>query len=164
MAAEIEIIKVCGEAGYETETVVAEVGLKSVDDATTPVADAPITIPAAGTNYSYESWLRFRLKVAPSNKCDNFKIWSNGSPIATGVVATINTSAVTTYSTPVNTQSTQGTRDNFANHDSSNKISVGGTLINVGDKTDFMVFQLEVSSSASPGDISFTCYYSYDEQ
>jgi len=163
MSAEIEIIKVCGAAGYETETIKTDVDLKSIDDASTPRAEAPIEILDEGTAYSYESWLRFRLKVVPDNKLENFKIWSEGTDIEVGVIITINTDAVNTYSTPSDSESTEGTRDNFKNKGVGSKIDVAGELTGVGDKTDFMVFQLEAASNASPGDIEDTVNFSYDE-
>ena len=163
MSAEIKLIKTCGQSGYETETEVTTPALKSVDDATTAPADAPVKIPASGTNYSFESWLRFKCTVAPANQLTNFKLWSDGADPATGVSDTVNTDAVSSYSEPKDSQSVAGTRDNFKNKDSANKISLGGTLVNVADKTDFMVFQEEVINQAAPGSVSFNVNYSYDE-
>ena len=165
MAATIVVIKTHGASGYETESQDTEFGLKSVDDHTTAPADAPVQIPdSPGTNYSYECWMRFKCTVAPSNVCENFKVWSSGSAVGTGVVITVNSDAVTTYSTPVDTDSAQGTRVDFATKDSGSKISVTGSLVSNGDKSDFSVFQLEVSEAAAPGDMADqTVYYSYDE-
>lgn len=164
MAATIVVLKTHGASGYETESTDIIFGLKSVDDHATPPADAPVTIPAAGTNYSYECWMRFKCTVAPSNMCENFKIWSSGSAVGTGLVITVNSTAVTTYATPVNTDSNKGTRVDFATKGSGAKISVAGELNAIGEKTDFSVFQLEVGTTTSPGDMADqTVYYSYDE-
>jgi hypothetical protein len=108
--------------------------------------------------------MRFKCTVAPSNLCNNFKVWSSGGAVGTGVVLTVNSDAVNTYATPVDTDSAQGTRVDFATKGSGSKISVAGDLISGGDKSDFSVFQLEVGPTASPGDIAEqTVYYSYDE-
>jgi hypothetical protein len=164
MSATIVIIKTHGALGYETESVDTEFGLKAVDDHSTSPADAPIEIPDIGTNYSYECWMRFKCTVAPSNQCENFKIWSSGAAVATGLVITVNSDAINTYATPVDTDSIKGTRVDFADKDSGDKISVAGSLVNNGDKTDFSVFQLEVGQTASPGNMpDQTVYYSYDE-
>lgn len=164
MAATIVVIKTTGASGYEVETQKSTIGLKSVDDATTAIADAPVSIPTAGTAYSYESWLRFKCTVAPDNEVTNFKVWDDGVALDTGVDITLNNDAVITYATPVNTVSTKGTRSSLNSHGSGNKIDVDGTLTGIGDKSDFSVFQLEVINTASPGDItSKTVNYSYDE-
>lgn len=162
MAATIDVIKTYGTTGTPTEVVVTSPGLLSTNDNAAP-SSSPVVVPMAGTNYSYECWLRFKCTVAPATQVTNFKIWSDGAAVATGVVITVNTDAVTTFATPVVTDSTQGTRDDFANHGSGAKINVAGTLVNVGDKSDFSVFQLEVGTTASPGNISETVTFQYDE-
>ena len=163
MAATIVLIKVCGDSGYEAETEVSDINLKDIDDATTPIEDVAVEIPSEGTGYSYESWVRFKCLIAPANEITNFKIWSEGTVIATGVSISINTTQMIAYSTPVKTQSTQGTRDNFKNRGVASKIDVEGDIVGVGEKTNFMVFQLEAGSSAAPGNVSDTCNYSYEE-
>lgn len=163
MAATIKIDKTCGASGYETSTEVTDVKLKNIDDATTLAANSPVEIPAAGTNYSYESWLRFKCTVVPANQCNTFRIWSDGAIVATGVTISINTNQVDTYATPVKTLSTKGVRDNFKNRSSISKVSITGTLTGEGDKTNFSVFQLEVGATATPGDVSDIASYSYDE-
>jgi hypothetical protein len=164
MAATIVVIKTHGALGYETESQDTTFGLKSVDDHATAPADAPVSIPDIGTNYSYECWMRFKCTVAPSNTCENFKVWGSGAAVETDLVITVNSDAVNTYATPVNTDSAAGTRVDFATKGSGAKISVAGDLVNIGDKTDFSIFQLEVDPLASPGDMADqTVYYSYDE-
>lgn len=164
MSATIIVIKTHGASGYETESQDTIFGLKSVDDHATAPADAPVQIPDVGTNYSYECWMRFKCTAAPSNTCENFKIWSSGAAVGTGLVITVNSDAVNSYATPVVTDSAQGTRVDFATKGSGAKITVAGSLVNIGDKTDHSVFQLEVGTTAVPGDMADqTIYYSYDE-
>ena len=165
MAATIIVIKTHGASGYETESQDTIFGLKSVDDHATAPADAPVQIPdSPGTNYSYECWMRFKCTAAPSNVCENFKVWSSGAAVGTGIVITVNSDAVNSYATPVVTDSAQGTRVDFATKGSGAKISVAGSLVNIGDKSDFSVFQLEVAETAAPGDMADQIvYYSYDE-
>lgn len=165
MGATIEIIKTWGDSGSPTESADTTFGLKSVDDHATAPADAPVTVPSgAGTNYSYECWLRFKCTAAPDNLCTDFKVWGPGTAIATGVVITINTDAVDTYVTPVDTESAQGTRGDLADHGTGAKIDVAGDLVNENDETDFLVLQLEVDNTAGAGDIPAPdFYYSYDE-
>ena len=164
MSATIEIAKQYG-ASPGTEGIITGLALKSVDDATTTGPNAPITIPTSGTSYSYESWLRFKCTAAPDNEVGSFKIWGSGSAIQSGAfVITVNTDSVTSYATPVNTESEQGTRADLADHGSASKISVGGTLDAEGEYTDFVVLQAEVTSSALPGNVAQqTIYYEYTE-
>jgi len=162
MPATIVPIKTYGNSGSPTEVTTTTPGLLSTDDNATP-ATSPITIPSAGTIYSYESWLRFKCTAVPANQCTNFKVWSAGTTVGTGVVITVNTDAVAAYVTPVSTVSANGTRADFATKGSGSKISVAGSLVNNGDKTDFSVFQEEVGATAGPGNISYTVNYSYDE-
>jgi len=163
MAATIEVLKTYGDSGSPTEVVVTQPGLLSTDDNASPIS-SPIIVPTGVDNYSYECWLRFKVgAVAPANQCTNFKIWSSGVAVGTGLTITINTSAVTTYVTPVVTESVVGTRVDFVTKNSVSKVSVAGTLVNIGDKTDFSVFQLAVANTAGPGNVSYTVNYSYDE-
>jgi hypothetical protein len=76
---------------------------------------------------------------------------------------TVNSDAVDTYVTPVDTDSAVGTRAAFVDKDSTDKISVAGELVDIADQSDFMVFQLEVGPTATPGNKTYTVNYSYDE-
>jgi hypothetical protein len=164
MPATIQIIKTYGAGPAGTEANDTEFGLKAVDDHATAPADAPVVIPDVTTVYSFESWMRFKCTVAPSNQCDNFKIWSSGAAVGTGLVITVNSDAVAAYATPVDTVSAAGTRVDFASHGSGAKISITGTLVDIDDETDFSVFQLEVGATAVPGDITpQDVSFSYDE-
>ncbi len=162
MAATIVPIKTYGASGAQTEVENATPGLLATDDNAAP-ASSPIVVPSTGTAYSYECWMRFKCTVAPDNQVTNFKVWSSGSSLGTGRKVTVNTDAVAAYATPVITQSAAGTRADFASRGSGSKISVAGTLTAQGQKTDFLVFQLEVEPTSGPGNVSDTVYYSYDE-
>jgi len=162
MAATIDVIKTYGNSGTPTEVVVTAPGLLSTDNDAAP-AVSPVTVPGEGTSYSYECWLRFKCTVAPDNVCENFKIWSSGVAVGTGLVITVNSTAVDTYVTPVTTLSAAGTRVDFATKNSAAKVSVVGSLDAEDEKSDFFVFQLEVLPATAPGNKSYTCNYSYDE-
>jgi len=159
------VISVCQQSGVGySSTVVAknEFYFLPIDSNVETSDDWPIPISPTSTVYSYEMWLFFRCDVAPNTKVYNFKIWTSGS-LPTGNNITVNTSDIWTYQDPVNTKSTAGTRDNLINYTSSNKLNISGELTKVGDKTAYIVLQLEVSPSASSGTNSQTIYYSYDE-
>ena len=81
----------------------------------------------------------------------------------TGFNITLNSDSITVYVAPVNTISTQGIRANFSDYTSGSKLSIGGTLTDVGDYSDYMVFQLSTISTGTGGSKSETLYYSFDE-
>lgn len=151
---------------YENVTVAkSEFYYISVDNCLADYADYKVQILSSGTNYSYEVWLRFRCDVAPGASCSNFKIWTIGS-LASGLGITVNSDAVTTYDTPSSSLSTQGTRASILTYTALNKLSIGGTLVNIGDKSNFMVFQLSVADTAdlsSGGSDELDILYQYDE-
>ena len=130
----------------------------NVEDST----DYPMDVPQAGTIYSYEKYIFFRCDASPSQYCKNFKIWTTGS-LGTGQKITINSTDVTSYVAPVNSKSVQGTRASLLDYTVSNKLSITGELNNVGDVTDWMVFQLELSSSAEDGHNTLDVWYEYQE-
>jgi len=168
MTATIVMAKCTGTNASTTATVTS-IALKAVDDATgaptegNDASNHPVSIPSSGTSYSYETWLRWYCTGAPDNQCTNFKFWSTGS-LDTGLDITANSDAVSAGVTPVNTESSAGTRASWADYGSGSKISVSGTLTGTGQSTDFIVLQLEVLNTATQGDMSTeTAYYSYDE-
>jgi hypothetical protein len=121
VAATINPIKTYGTSGSPTEVVTATPGLLSTNDNAAP-ASSPVNVPSVGTGYSYECWMRFYCTLAPANQCTNFKIWSSGGVVGTGLVITVNTDAVDTYVTPVDTDSVAGTRADFSTKDSYAKL------------------------------------------
>jgi hypothetical protein len=134
------------------------------DDATISPADSPVIIPAIGTNYSFEVWLRARVDVAPDSQCYNFKAWYDSGIPGDGYKVTVNSDIVSSYVQPVNVESVQGTRIDFTTKNSEiDSLSLDGTLINIGDYTSWLVFQLEIDSDADRGSNELVWYLQYDE-
>jgi hypothetical protein len=152
---------------YENVTVAkSEFYFVSVDSCLADFEDYKVQILDSGINYSFEIWLRFRCDTAPAATCSGFKIWTAGS-LPSGIDITINTDLVDAYTTPVSTISTSGTRDSILNHTSASKVNVFGTLVNIGDKSGFIVLQLAVDDIAeieSLGEDELIIVYSYDEE
>jgi hypothetical protein len=65
-----------------------------IDDATASKNSNRISLPVAGTKYSYEVWIRCRCDLAPSTKCDNFKAWYDSGIPVTGYTITVNSDEV----------------------------------------------------------------------
>jgi hypothetical protein len=135
-----------------------------LDSATASKTTNPITLPEAGTKYSYEVWIRCRCDLAPETKCENFKSWYDSGMPVSGYVVTVNSDAVSVYAAPVDVQSSQGTRVNFTTKNSEvDSIDLTGDLENVGDYTSYLVFQLEISSLAAIGSFGADYLIQYDE-
>jgi len=162
MSATIVVVQRSGIGYSASDVAKALFYFLPIDSNVEEPADNPVEAPAAGTVYSYELWLKFRVDVAPSTQCNEFKIWTSGS-LTLGNNITINTTDISTYTAPVNSKSNKGTRADVTDYTSENKLSIAGTLVNIGDVSNYMVFQLELSSLAVAGDENFTIYYQYTE-
>lgn len=143
--------------------------------------DNPIQIPGAGTNYSY--WVSARLSAdsAPSGTIDNLRWYSDGTNnLGTGVtckVAKASTGADAGYRQATGTLGQTGTLLNQTNHTgldaapadcfgktSGSPLALNGSQTGTGDFGDFVVYQIEVASTASPGATpQETFTFKYDE-
>jgi len=161
MAATIEM-QACTSTDAGTEATAAAITFRANDSADNN-SDNPITIPGSGTTYSYEKWLRWKCTAAPDTQCTNFKFWGPNSTPGTGLV--IYAGTTDTGVTPTDSDSSVATTRQDTNYyDSSNTLSIAGTLTTIGNETDYLVLQLDVGDTATQGDMTQqTMYYSYDE-
>ena len=122
----------------------------------------PITIPGAGTDYSYENWQQLEITGGTFTSADTFRHYIDAAP---GSGRTIFTSAQTgtpsnpSGTTPVDTNSTiadqaMPTTDPAAS-------TINGSLTGVGS-TGYVVTQLDVASTATAG-FSGTLTWAWDE-
>ena len=156
------VLRVCTGTNAATEATVSGITMRSNDSPANDTAN-PIAIPGIGTAFSYEKWIRFMCTVAPSVQVTNFKYWGPASIPAVGTLLKVGTTA--SGVTPVVTASAVATAQQDTNHFSSGTaLAVSGTLVNVNDKSDFIVLQMSVGTSAGPGQIAQQTHdYSYDE-
>lgn len=135
-----------------------------IDSATGNKTTNPFYLPDSGIIYSYEVYIRCRCDLAPVVSITNFKVWSNSLSLATGYSLTVNSTIVNTYEVPVNIESSRGTRIDFGDaYDEASSIALDGTLINIGDYTSWLVFQLELSAGADTGNFEAEYIIQYDE-
>ena len=167
MAATVKLM-VCNstDAGVETDITGTGIDFITADNAlnTSGNRDAyPITIPAAGTAYSYEKWLRWKCTAVPDTQCTNFQFWGPNTVPGTGLILYVGTTD--TGVTPVVTDSSAAATQQDTNYyDTDNQLAIAGTLTLENDETDYLVMQLDVTSTAGQGNISQQEYsYSYDE-
>lgn len=147
-------------AGTESSAVTG-IDLISADNATNSLANRQANPITVGTN-SYEKWLALKVDTAPANGVTNFRIWGDG---AVQTSTTLNfTAAYVTGTTPV-TSASSIANTTFTNFTSGNKaVWDSASLTATNATTKFVVFQLQVGATASPGNwTQETINYSYDE-
>ena len=155
---------------------------KQADDATID-ENNPIPIPAAGTNYSRWKQVYLKCTAAPSTQVNNVKFYTDGSNFGTGITLNIadacplHSSTVTTGYDVADANVTMASgghtdvttvTDAFTYTSGSPKsisISEAGSIINaIGETTNYIVLQMAVGTTASPGNLTDeTMYYQYDE-
>lgn len=159
---------------------------KTADDATIDTNN-PIPIPTSGTKYSYWKQIYMKCATAPSTKVDNVRFYTDGGGFGTGITVKVgdetptkNSGSVAGYEVATGTPGDTGdemvaahagltgSTDAFTFTSGSPKtlsISETDSLINaIGEMTDYLIFQMEVISTATPGDKdNETMTIKYDE-
>jgi len=161
------------------------VRFKTADDATIDT-NSPIPIPAAGTNYSFWKQIYLYCATAPDTQVDNVKFYTDGGAFGTGIVTNIgdelpvkSSTADTGYDVATGTIGTTGdvmtdhtditaVTDAFSFTSGSPKsitTSEAGSVIDaIGETTNYIVLQMAVGTTASPGDLANETFtYQYDE-
>jgi hypothetical protein len=143
-------------------------------------------IPGSGTNYSY--WVNTRLSIdaITSGTVNNIKWYTDGTNnLGTGVtmkVGVTSASGSPTYGQATGVAGTSGTQLTSANYvtaggsalagapsdafgyTSGSPLSVTGSTTSTGDVGEFVVYQIEVGSTASSGATgSETLTWKYDD-
>lgn len=157
------------------------VRMKYADDALIDAND-PIPVPSSGTKYSKWKSLFMKCTNAPNTQCDNFKFYTDGGNFGTGITVRVgeqfpthNSGATTGYkvATPTDTAMLNNytgitsVADAFTYTSGSPlsgpSISEAGSIINaLNETTDYLILQMEVISTASPGNLAdetFTIQY-----
>jgi hypothetical protein len=159
---------------------------KTNDNATIDLVD-PIPIPTAGTKYSYWKQIYLYATAAPATQVDNIKFYTDGGGFGTGVTLkagdetpTKNSGSDAGYEVATGTPGDTGD-EMVANHAGltgstdaftytsgsplSVSISETSNIINaIGETSNYVILQMEVISSASPGTLSSeTLTFRYDE-
>ena len=166
MSAVISIVQNSGEsyAGYSQETAKSIFYFLPIDSSTANKSNYPLQVPDAGTLYSFEAYLRCRCDLAPVTSCDNFKVWYDSGIPVTGYTITVNSDLVSAYEAPIDVLSSRGTRIDFITKNAEgNSIALTGSLVDVGDYTSYLVFQLEVVSTGALGNYNVDFIIQYDE-
>jgi len=163
---------------------------KTNDNATIDAID-PIPIPATGSNFSYFKQIYIEVTAGTFTQINNVQFYTDGSNFGTGITTSIadqlpaHTSVSDAgYEVATGTPGTTGdemitvhagittetdafsftSACTFAPGDST-AIGEAGNIINaIGESTNYWVVQMEVASTASPGDLADeTWTFQYDE-
>lgn len=179
MAATVQIRRWTGSSGSPTKTNITSANTvanaQDAHEATASSSSNPIKIPAAGTNYSYWVATRLYASVAPSGSITNIRWHTDGTNnFGTGVGCNVGSAA--SYVQATGTAGTTGTVLNNTNYSgvgspsnafaykSTAPLSVTGSTSGTGDFGNFVVYQLTVATTASPGTTSQETFtWLYDE-
>lgn len=162
MSATVQLIEKNGAGGTGTDKTSGTIRFKNADNATVDLAN-PMVKPGAGSDFSYEKWLRMNVTGGTYSQITNVKVYSDGgNGLGTGVL--LWAKAVASYSTPAEATSTAG-YTNFFTYTSGSALTLGaGPYTSTGEKADHCVMMCEVQSTASGGlTASETLTLSWDE-
>lgn len=161
MAATVTIVEKNGAGGTPTDKTSGTVRFKNADNSTVDLLN-PMVKPGAGSDWSFEKWLRLNF-AGSYTQATNLRCYSDGS---SGLGAGINVwaKAVATYATPAEGTASTGYANLFT-YTSGAPLSLGaGPVTGVGEKGDHLVMLCEVTSSAAGGlTPSETITFAWDE-
>ena len=140
MVATVQIVEKNGTAGTNTQKDGGTVRLKNADNATVDTVN-PMVIPTAGSDFSFDKWLRLKVTVAPDTNISNLKFYSDGT-IGFGTGVNAYAKAVATYATPTQPTGTAGYA-NISTYTSGAALDLGTAAVTgTGEKGDHAVVML----------------------
>lgn len=170
MAATVQVSETY--AAGTTQDNIANINFGSTSSYEIVPASYPITIPGSGTNYSYEKWIRLKCS-GTYNVVDNLQFWKSAGTYSTGCSVygnqSTSTPQPTSYTAAVNTLSTVATIAVPTSDPNDNNLSIDNSLTgsftsNETAYSDYLVLQLRVDDTASPGNMNqLTFTFQYDE-
>lgn len=161
MPATVQIVEKNGVAGTQTDKTSGTIRFKNADNSTVDTGN-PMVKPGAGSDWSFEKWLRFNVAGGTYTELTNVKAYTDGASAWTGV--NLWWKAVTTYATPAEGIASTGYADAFG-YTSGAALTLGaGPFTSTGEKGDHLVALMEVTSTASGGVLaSETLTFAWDE-
>ncbi len=159
---------------------------KTADDFNIDTND-PIPIPASGVKRSFWKSIFLKAIAGPFTQITEVKFFTNGGSFGTGILTEVadelpnhNSTSTSGYSEATGVQGDDGDemvanyggltgkQDAFGFVSMTPKdVTISETdnkIQNVGESTNYLVFQMEVDSSAGPGDLpNETWTFQYDE-
>lgn len=166
MAATVSVKQCTGTA--PTATTITNLRFNT-DDTVNPGTTNPLVKPSTGTNRSFWKTVYLNADTSPSGTINNCKIYCDGSIGWTGCTLYIGSTG--TYSQATGTEGTTGNDSsvataNIEDFTSGSPKSLTGSIDNpnTGKITDYVVMQVDLSTSAVAGTLSQeTITFQYDE-
>lgn len=149
MAATVQIVEKNGAGGTQTDKTSGTIRFKNADNSTVDLNN-PMVKPGAGTDYSFEKWLRMNVSGGTYSQITGVKAYSDGANgLGTGVG--LYAKAVASFATPAEATATTGYTD-FFTYTSGAALTLGaGPYTSTGEKADHLVMICTVASTASGG-------------
>jgi len=166
MAATVDIVEKNGTTGAQTVKTSGTVRFKTADDPNVDLNN-PLTVPASGSNFSFEKWLRLNVSGGTFTQISNIRAYTDGvNNMGTGINLWYKTAAA--YAAPSQPAGTTGYTDLFtatsgAPIDLSGAATYDSTALpkEIGNH---LVIMAEVQSTASQGVTpAETLTFSWDE-
>jgi hypothetical protein len=178
MAADVKIRRWTGAAGAETKSDISGINTRAnAEDAhSTAGVGNSVLVPTSGVNYSYWVSTRLYINAITGGTVNNIRWYTDGTNnFGTGVTCKAQTA--TGYVQASGTPGTSGNQLTTGNHaslsaapvdaftfTSGSPKSITGSSSATGDVGDFMVYQLEVDSTALSGASSQEVFtFKYDD-
>ena len=170
MAATVLVKERTGSGPTNTDITSTNSRYLLADSTSASTTATPLQIPSSGTNYSYWKSIYLDATVTPAGTIDTVRWYTDGAnSFGTGVTEKVGTASAYTQATGSATSGLQLTSGNYTGvstptntftYTSGSPLSVTGSITNpsTGKFTDFIVSQMELASTASPGVTSAETY------
>lgn len=149
MPATVQIIEKNGAGGTPTDKTGGNVRLKKADNSTVDLVN-PLVKPGAGSDWSFEKWLRLNVTGGTYTQITSIRAYTDGSSgLGTGI--NLWAKAVASYATPALGTASTGYANAFT-YTTGAPLSLGaGPFTATGEKGDHLVLLAEVLSTAAGG-------------
>ena len=149
MAATVQIVEKNGAGGTKTDKTGGTVRFKNADNSTVDLLN-PMVKPGAGSDWSFQKWLRLNITGGTFTQISDIRAYTDGSSgLGTGI--NLWGKAVASYATPAEETASAGYANMFT-YTSGAALSLGaGPFTGTGEKGAHLVMALEVQSSAAGG-------------
>ena len=124
-----------------------------------------MVIPASGSDFSFEAWLRMEITGGTFTQLENVKFYTDGAGFGTGIVVRAKTASTYPTNGPIEPTSAAGYTEIFASYQINTPLVIGSSVYTaVGEIGLFLVLIMEVQSTASPSSLTpETGTFTYDE-
>lgn len=149
MAANVQLIEKNGPSGTATDKTGGTIRFKKSDNAAVDLSD-PLVKPEAGSEWSFEKYLRLSVVGGSYTQITNIRVYSDGSnDMGAGINVWAKTAA--SYATPAQGSSSSGYQDFFSYTAGSPLVLGAGPYSGTGEQGDHLVLLCEVTSAATGG-------------